>query len=248
VIASRFRRLTSLIKRRKRARRFSIPYTRDKTWKTPQYLIVNDNLRELALPDDAGTAIAFRDIFLSDVYGLERLPQSPKTIVDIGAHAGLFSLAARLHFPSAIIHAYEPNPALWSDLDRQGEIGQFTVFHEAVGFSQGKADLEFHAGTVHTRCVPSHSGEVKITAISEATRRIAFGAEVDLLKLDCEGSEWEILEDIESMSRIRRLTMEYHLGAHQTVSDLMEKLGKSGFRVEFQRADGPNYGRIWASR
>ena len=119
---------------------------------------------------------------------------------------------------------------------------------EAVGFSEGKAVLEFDGDTVHTRCMPSQSGEIRITAISEATRRIAFGAEVDLLKLDCEGSEWEILEETESMSHIMRLTMEYHLDAHQTLSDLMEKLGKSGFRVEFQRADGPNYGRIWASR
>ena len=139
--------------RRKRARRYSIPYTRDKNWKTPQYLLVNEHLRELALPDDAGTAIAFKDIFLSDVYGLESLPQPPRTILDIGAHAGLFSLAARLHFPDAIIHAYEPNPALWPNLDQGERNRTVTASREAVGFSKGKAVLEFpRRHCLHSAC------------------------------------------------------------------------------------------------
>ena len=234
--------------RRKRARRYSIPYTRDKNWKAPQYLLVNEHLRELALPDDAGTAIAFKDIFLSDVYGLESLPQPPRTILDIGAHAGLLSLAARLHFPDAIIHAYEPNPALWPNLDRQSEIGQFTVFHEAVGLSDGKAVLEFPGDTVFTRCMPSPAGEVKVTAISDAICRIAKDGFVDLLKLDCEGGEWNILEDTEAMRRIANLTMEYHLTGSKAVKDLLAILRDMGFHIDFVHGDSDKYGRIHARR
>lgn len=248
MIASWFRRLTSLIKRRKRARRFSIPYTRDRNWKTPRYLIVNGNPRELALPDDAGTAIAFKDIFLSDVYGLENLPQPPKAIVDIGAHAGLFSLAARLYFPGAIIHAYEPNPALWSNLDRQSEIGRFTAFHEAVGLEQGKAILEFRGDTVFTSCVPSQSGEIKVTAISEVIRRIANSGIVDLLKLDCEGAEWEILKDVEAMQRVANLTMEYHLAGRESLPHLLHILRDLHFHIDFVHNDGDSNGRIHACR
>ena len=241
-------RLKSLLDRRKRARRFSIPYTRDRNWEMPRYLNVGEELKELALPDDAGTAIAFKDIFLSDVYGLENLLQPPKTIVDIGAHAGLFSLAARLYFPGAIIHAYEPNPALWSNLDRQSEIGQFTVFHEAVAFSQGKAVLEFPGDTVFTRCVPSQSGEIKVTAISEVVRRIANSGIVDLLKLDCEGAEWEILKDVEAMKRVANLTMEYHLAGRESLPHLLHILRDLQFQIDFVHNDGDNNGRIRACR
>jgi FkbM family methyltransferase len=240
--------LKSLLDRRKRARRFSIPYTRDKNWKPPRCLKIGEELMELALPADTGTAIAFKDIFLSDVYGLEALRGPVKKIIDIGAHAGLFSVAARLYFPNAVIHAYEPNPSLWPYLDRQREIGQFTAFHEAVSLNHGKATLEFGADTVFTRCVPSQSGEIKVTAISEAIRRIANRGSVDLLKLDCEGAEWDILEDPEAMQRVANLTMEYHLTGSKSIKDLLGILRDIGFHIDFVHRDRDTNGLIHASR
>jgi FkbM family methyltransferase len=241
-------RFRSLRDRRRRARQFVIPYTRDRNWKTPQYLKVGAELKELALPDDAGTAIAFKDIFLSDVYGLEALREPPKKIIDIGAHAGLFGLASRLHFPNAVIHAYEPNPSLWPYLDHQGEIGQFTAFHEAVGLRQGKAVLEFGADTVFTRCVPSQSGEIEVTAISEAICRMANGGIVDLLKLDCEGAEWDILKDVEAMERVANLTMEYHLVGRESLEHLLRILRNLQFQIDFVHSDGEKHGRVRAYR
>jgi FkbM family methyltransferase len=240
--------LKSLLGRRKRARGFSIPYSRDKNWKPPRYLKIGKEFVELALPDDPGTAIAFKDIFVSDVYGLEALSQPPKAIIDIGAHAGLFSLAARLHFPNAVIHAYEPNPSLWPYLDRQREIGQFTAFHEAVGLNQGKAILEFGTDTVFTRCVPSQSGEIEVTAISEAIRRIANSGSVDLLKLDCEGAEWEILKDVNAMARVANLTMEYHLVGQESLEHLLRILRALQFQIDFVYSDGEKHGRVRAYR
>ena len=35
-------------------------------------------------------------------------PDGVASVLDIGAHAGLFSVAARIRFPEAEIHAYEP--------------------------------------------------------------------------------------------------------------------------------------------
>ena len=241
-------RFRSLRDRRRRARQFGIPYTRDRNWKTPQYLKVGKELIKLALPDDAGTAIAFKDIFVSDVYGLEALSPPPKTIIDIGAHAGIFSLAARLHFPNAIIHAYEPNPILWPHLDRHGETGQFTSFHEAVGLDQGKAILEFHGDTVFTRCVPSQSGEIEVTAISEAISRIANNGIVDLLKLDCEGAEWEILKDVNAMGRVANLTMEYHLIGRESLEHLLRILRNLQFQIDFVHSDGERHGLVRADR
>ena len=241
-------RFRSLRDRRRRARQFGIPYTRDRNWKTPQYLKVGKELIKLALPDDAGTAIAFKDIFVSDVYGLEALSLPPKTIIDIGAHAGIFSLAARLHFPKAIIHAYEPNPGLWTYLDHQCESGQFITFHEAVGLDPGKAILEFRGDTVFTRCVPSQSGEIEVTAISEAISRIANNGRVDLLKLDCEGAEWEILKDVNAMERVANLTLEYHLVGRESLEHLLRIMLDLQFQIDFIHSDGEKHGRVRACR
>jgi FkbM family methyltransferase len=210
--------------------------------------MVDGKPNELVLPDDAGTAIAFKDIFLSDVYGLEALPRPPKSIIDVGAHAGLFGIAGRLYFPRAVIHAYEPNPVLWPSLDHQSKIGRFSVFHEAVGLSRGKAVLESHGDTVFTRCVQSPSGEVRVAAISEAIRRIANNGIVDLLKLDCEGAEWDILRDGEAMQRVANLTMEYHLSGRNSVEDLLAAIRDLKFHVGFVHSDGEKNGRIRAYR
>ena len=54
-----------------------------------------------------------------------------------------------------------------------------------------------------------------------------------MLKLDCEGGEWSLFEDVESWKRIEALTMEYHLWAKpgSTLDDLRHKLSELGFEI-----------------
>lgn len=241
-------RIKSLLERRRRARRFSIEYSRDKNWKLPKNLKVNGKDNPLSLPDDCGTAIAFKDIFISDVYGLETLPHPPATVIDIGSHAGLFSLATRLYFPDATIHAYEPNPALWRHLDIHAKIGSFTFFQEAVGRMDGKAVLRHPGDSVFTQCVRSDGGETEVTAMAKAIDRIAGDKKLDLLKLDCEGAEWEILADEATMSRVRWLTLEYHLVGEHGLNEMFNLLKQAGFKRKFFHEDGPGNGRIRAER
>jgi hypothetical protein len=56
-------------------------------------------------PDDSGTKNAFLEVFLDDCYGIESIGHSVRTVLDIGAHAGFFSMHARNTYPDAIIHA-----------------------------------------------------------------------------------------------------------------------------------------------
>jgi FkbM family methyltransferase len=56
-----------------------------------------------------------------------------RTVLDIGAHAGFFSVHALNTYPDAIIHAYEPKPNMKEFLEHQSGIGGFTYLLEAVG-------------------------------------------------------------------------------------------------------------------
>ncbi len=66
---------------------------------------------------------------------------------------------------------------------------------------------------------------------------------VDLLKLDCEGAEWEIFEAVEAWNRIRSVTLEYHLSAREgtTSETIRDRLRGLGFKaIELRPApDGP---------
>jgi FkbM family methyltransferase len=214
----------------------------------PQRIKVGEKDLPLSLPRDLGTEIAFKDIFISDVYGLETLSEPPDSVIDVGAHAGLFSIAIRNYFPRARIHAYEPNPALFTHLKSHSTCGHFTPFKEAVGGAEGRAILKHPGDSVFTQCVPLESGEIQVTSLSKVISRIVDNGEVDLLKLDCEGSEWGIFKDGVGIRRVKRITMEYHLTEQHSLNDLRTALKNLGFRIDFLHSDGPCNGRVRASK
>ncbi|HEV2804402.1 MAG TPA: FkbM family methyltransferase [Chthoniobacterales bacterium] len=198
------------------------------------------------MPQDEGTRIAFKDIFLEDVYGLREITALPKTILDVGAHAGLFSLYARILFSDAVIHAYEPNPVMSPYLEHQARLGQFTVYNEGVGARSEAGRLAIGADSVFTQTVADSAGSVQITAFSEAVERI--GGAVDLLKLDCEGCEWKVLEETDAMQKVGAITMEYHLGDDLRLESLHDRLKSLGLTISLSQPDGQTNGRIWAQR
>jgi hypothetical protein len=69
---------------------------------------------------------------------------------------------------------------------------------------------------------------------------------VDLLKLDCEGAEWSILTDTESLAAVRSLVMEYDL--RHTEVELVSIVRTLGFRVLRQTLTDPTWGLLRATR
>ena len=53
--------------------------------------------------------------------------------------------------------------------------------------------------------------KVAIPQFSIADAIARMGGKTDILKLDCEGTEWEILKDIASLKKVKAITLEYHL-------------------------------------
>jgi FkbM family methyltransferase len=200
----------------------------------------------LSIPQDSSTCITFKEIFLDDIYQLRRVREPVRKVLDIGAHAGLFSLQARRLFPQAEIHAYEPNPALWKHLEVQASSGAFKVFREAVGARAGQARLLFGTDSTSTRAIQDIGGMVTVVPISTAVGRL--GGMIDVLKLDCEGAEWEILTDQASMDAVRFITLEYHLSQSHTFQELIGLLTGQGFAVFDSSDKSEAYGIIVAKR
>jgi FkbM family methyltransferase len=84
-------------------------------------------------------------------------------------------------------------------------------------------------------------------------------ATVNLLKIDCEGSEYEVLRSIDAAcwARIQRLVIEYHdIGLDRNHVELVEILRTNGFEVEAIHATGGalaallgiRVGMIWAKK
>ncbi len=180
---------------------------------------------------------------------MERVVEPGMRILDIGAHVGYFSLiAARAAGPDGKVYSFEPEPVNYSLLvenaKRNGyenivtiqkgvsnETGTTTLY--IAGLDNGRNSLYRHdlpqAGTT----------TVEITTI-DAYLESQGWPEIDLVKVDVEGSEllvWEGMEQLRQKSSQLKLILEFNPALLRSAGiDPMQFLsmpGESGFKVEW---------------
>jgi len=168
------------------------------------------------------------------------------TIVDIGAAIGEFSLFAAVHDPSARIFAYEPfqeSAGIFQENISANGIRNITLIPMAVWKTNTSLQLDFsqleplqitsnEAGKDN-----KHLDRVQAVSLQEVLKANRLDS-VDLLKLDCEGAEFDILlgSQPEVVRHFKRMIMEYHdtlNGRHH--AQLKTHLEKLGYRVTVHR-------------
>jgi FkbM family methyltransferase len=217
-------------RRRTRAAKLGCSFRLSRSFEVPKTIDLGGRSIKLHLPAEHGVKAAFIDLLLDDCYGLDAAEGGAERIIDIGANVGLFGIAARRRFPQARIDCYEPNRALEPFLQSHAREAGFEYYMEAVGLTHGKVDLELGADSVLTRSHASDSGSVVQISLSEAIARM--GGRVDLVKMDCEGAEWEMFEDPAAWAAVSRVAMEYHLFAEHTHHEACDAVRKLGFSIE----------------
>ena len=244
-----FSRWTSSARFRLRRRHLGLTAARDLPFSLDAH-IAGRNVA-LGFPPEERPVFAheFHKILVEDCYGLARLRGKIGTVVDIGANLGLFSLAARERFPQAKIHAYEPNQLVETYLRSNLQSFQIQTHLEAIGSTPGRARLHHRENSLHTVSVPDIDGDVPQVTLEHAITRL--GGKVDLLKLDCEGAEWSLLNSTDVWQKVGHLTMEYHLWAKPSsrLDDLTAILQQLGFtRIKTFPGNDPSFGILWADR
>ena len=119
------------------------------------------------------------------------------------------------------------------------------LFGEGVGHASGFAGVEDHGDSRLSRVSFGASRGVPVTAFAEVVARL--GGSVDLLKLDCEGAEWDIFHDKASFQQVRLIRMEYHLVDNRSIDDLSQWAKKVGFQID-RLLPNSGFGIAWLSR
>lgn len=241
--SSLIKRLILLARRKMVAAKMGVHFPGTTNFKMPESFQLNGKRLSIAAPNERGLVYDFLNLVLDDEYGLRKISEPPSTILDVGANIGLFSLAAGALFPRAKIHAYEPNPRIQRFLERNVKQIGAEVFAEAVGAAAGTGEMRDSGDSRSSLFIKG--GEIPITPIAEAISRL--GGKIDLLKLDCEGAEWEILKLAEVMTNVRSIRMEYHLFSGERLEDLLDLVKLAGFRVR-KLQKNQNLGLLWLER
>lgn len=197
-------------------------------------------------PHDLITAFV---IFAREEYG--RFP-GRDTVIDIGANIGMFALYAARQGARRVV-SFEPNASAFEIMQRNlsglGGRCEARARRLAVSGKHGETVRFPVEASVYNRI--AEAGEAG-TFESVATTSLAHIVEteapqgVDLLKLDCEGAEYDILYAPDApLERVREIRMEYHGGRG---GELAAFLQKRGFMVDRFEADSPSTGMLWASR
>lgn len=224
-------------KRWLKARKFGLKFFRTKDFNFPNSLHIHNKDRSLYFPNNSTYIELFRDIILDDEYKLSLFKdKNIKNIVDVGANLGMFSIAARIAFKNAKIHSYEPNPNNIPTLEKHGKEFNFDIHEEALGFEAGRAKLALtstHDTSARITKSDIDEGVIVLSGLDTVINRFE-NRKIDLLKLDCEGAEFEILRNSNALKQVRFITMEYHLpinGSEAHLKDLISTLHGSNFKV-----------------
>lgn len=189
------------------------------------------------------------EIVLDDAYHL-RDQVSPKVIIDVGANAGIFSLHAATLFPECKIFAVEPSPDNFSFLtENTKSFKNIICINEAISSFSGEGylsnDVDNTAYKLSTKELSASEKICKITSLNDFLYQHSIST-VDILKLDCEGAEYEILKS--DLSKVKQIVGEYHVVANKDPLEIKRILLKNNFIIK-QWNDFPlgNAGLFWAS-
>jgi len=224
---------------------FGFVYLRARRFKVPRREVAAGKFIQLHYPPEAGVNSDFVACFIRNDYGLRHRLQKVRTILDVGANVGFFSIAARGRYPHATIHAYEPNPRVLPFLRSNVQELEIGVNAEAVGTRDGFTSMMDAGPSNQARTSTSEDGEIPQASFETAIQRL--GGSVDLLKLDCEGAEWELFQLAECWKRIRNVRMEYHLFHGETFPQVEAALHQLGFEVIHCQHDA-GFGIVWATQ
>lgn len=202
-------------------RKFGIPYP------SLQFLIRNRHIR-FTTPTKS-LYLVFKEIFINDVYNIRQmarqLPENP-VVIDIGGNAGYFDLFLLSEKRQAVIYAYEAVAANCELFNKHLEMNpaiknMVQVNHRAVtGTPRAYITLYLESSSSNAVTASIYDDFTEENTFTEQVPCVSLAeifdgnniSRADLIKIDCEGSEYPIIYETpaEVWQKVRSMAIEVH--------------------------------------
>jgi len=188
---------------------------------------------------DAGSIVQIYEIFFRRIY--ELLDVRNKTVVDVGSSIGDSPIYFALR-GAVKVYAYEPLREIFPYLLENIKFNKMenTIFPSNVAISSTsrriflKVDSEW-LGASHTDCAKKGQGYWVDAQ--------PLPLDADVLKMDCEGGEYDILSSIPHGSmKFKEIMLEFHSGSQQLVKILTQE----GYSIEALEKHNNSIGLLYA--
>jgi FkbM family methyltransferase len=204
----------------------------------------------------------FKEVFMKDGYRKEWVAHhlnNGAAVVDIGANIGLFAAWIAEHFPDCKLVAVEPLPLNANIMRRNLKaLTHVTCVEAAVTANSSEPisfysndDGEFTDSATTIEGLFENKKRITVQAIPLASVLGMVDGPIGVLKIDCEGSEYDILfkSDPSLLKRVQSVIVETHELAtpgHNTAA-VQQFLKDQGFELS-THAIGAGLDIIWPNR
>jgi FkbM family methyltransferase len=206
--------------------------------------------------------LVFKEIFMEDFYEISQLVKKlpvNAVVVDVGANGGFFIYLLLSKLPNVKVFAFEPlssNVALFQKNIQANRIleNNISLFQKAVTGARKDSIQLFTEATTDNTVVASvfsqfheeNNSVVSVPAISLTSiieeQKLDM---IDLLKLDCEGSEYDIIynTDPSVFKKINLMVIEVHEidNERNNLNTLNNYLQQLGYRTKYSNVTSSTY-------
>ncbi|HWX54004.1 MAG TPA: FkbM family methyltransferase [Verrucomicrobiae bacterium] len=192
--------------------------------------------------------LLYSEIFAHQGYRFISRGPNP-VILDCGANIGMATLYFKWLYPGAQITAFEPDPstfAVLKDNISANRLEDVEIHNVALG--KEESEIDFHIAEPGSLMMSAVAGRTTGQTIRVACRRLStfIAGEIDLLKLDIEGMEEPVLDEIAAsgkLSLVREMIIEVHHnlpGSPSQLSRMLALLEHNGFHYHVVNSYAPS--------
>jgi FkbM family methyltransferase len=192
----------------------------------------------------SGDKSILQEVWLKNIYNKYGVNvNNGDTVIDVGAHIGMFSVYAAHLNPNGKVYSFEPFIENYNLLVRHKEINALNnlhIYNNAVSNTEGTQTL--HIASENSGGHSLKEFDMNGKSVNIETINLSRFCEknninkINFLKLDCEGAEYEILFDDEKiLNKVDKIIMEVHPYFGKPVDEMVALLEKYNFKVDREK-------------